>query len=365
MPQAENQGAAAAGDGTNLQASAKSLELQKRQTGEFVDKVAQTLGVPRWAKREFLQPVAQELAETIKTTGSIDQAKADELFERAYEQGIVIQDEMVQQYGDLKKELRRTPLTLDSETREGKSYQELRKRMFGSLNLTADGVPVDTYYQELCERYPELFDAETINPADQIERIYEVYKNIHTQEVNLDAYYGDDADEFKAWARDEFDRALETLTDGVYKVRRLEMDNAAAAAVAQEEIPPMSYAEVERIQHEAKKLQRKADQAMSRAALTEGDKDLVKKLLRGDTSEEFLRSKGQENLDDILRVYKARKAVQDARQPVRAYNEKIRQQRAARANMLTEQAKKYRDEYENRKWNDAQERQKAYDRAVQ
>ncbi len=333
----------ATGAGPGLLASGKSLEIQQRQTREFVDKVAKGLGVPRWASREFLRPIAAELAESIKTTGRIDPGKADELFNTAFEQGIVIQDEMVQQYGELKKELRSTALTLDRETREGKSYNEWRKQFFGALNLTSDGMPVDVYYQELCERYPELFDSGLTHPADQAERILEVYKSIRTQAMNLDAYYGDDAEDFKAWAREEFDRALEELAGGVGKVRRLEADNARAAQPAQEPLPPMGYAEVERIQHEAKKLQRQADRAMARAALTAEDKKLVDMLLAGGTSEDYLRSKGQENLEEILKVYRARKAVEDTKRPVKAYNAKIKEQRDARAMAALEGTENWTD----------------------
>lgn len=331
------------GAGPGLLASGKSLEIQRRQTREFVDKVAEGLGVPRWASREFLRPIAAELAESIKATGRIDPGKADELFNAAFEQGIVIQDEMVQQYGELKKELRSTALTLDRETREGKSYNEWRKQFFGALNLASDGMPVDVYYQELCERYPELFDSELTHPADQAERILEVYKSIRTQTMNLDAYYGDDAEDFKAWAREEFDRALEELAGGVGKVRRLEADNARAAQPAQEPLPPMGYAEVERIQHEAKKLQRQADRAMARAALTAEDKKLVDMLLAGGTSEDYLRSKGQENLEEILKVYQARKAVEDTKRPVKAYNAKIKEQRDARAMAALEGTENWTD----------------------
>lgn len=339
--QAESQAEAA--NGPALKESAKSLEIQKRATSAFVDRVGDALSVPRWAKREFLRPIAQQLAQTLKTEGRIDQALADEMFEQAYKQGIMLDDEMVQQYGDLRKEIRGTALRLDRETAQGRDAGDLHKRYFGTLNITKDGLPIDSYYQDLCERYQELFDPEITHPADQAERIYEVCRDIKAQEMNLDAYYGEDAEEFKRFARDGFDQALEEMTDGVYKVRRLEMDNAEAGQIAREEIEPISYAEVERIQHEVKKLQREEARIMNRAALTKGDNKIVDQLLNGGTSEEFLRSKGQENLDDILKVYRAKKAVQDARKPVQEYNAKVREQRAARAQLALEGTEQWTD----------------------
>lgn len=339
--QAESQAEAA--NGPALKESAKSLEIQKRATTAFVDRVGDALSVPRWAKREFLRPIAQQLAQTLKTEGRIDQALADEMFEQAYKQGIMLDDEMVQQYGDLRKEIRGTALRLDRETAQGRDAGDLHKRYFGTLNITKDGLPIDSYYQDLCERYPELFDPEITHPADQAERIYEVCRDIRAQEMDLDAYYGEDAEEFKRFARDGFDQALEEMTDGVYKVRRLEMDNAEAMQIAREEIEPISYAEVERIQHEVKKLQREEARIMNRAALTKGDNKIVDQLLNGGTSEEFLRSKGQENLDDILKVYRAKKAVQDAKRPVQEYNAKVREQRAARAQLALDGTENWTD----------------------
>lgn len=339
--QAESQAEAA--NGPALKESAKSLEIQKRATTAFVDRVGDALSVPRWAKREFLRPIAQQLAQTLKTEGRIDQALADEMFEQAYKQGIMLDDEMVQQYGDLRKEIRGTALRLDRETAQGRDAGDLHKRYFGTLNITKDGLPIDSYYQDLCERYPELFDPEITHPADQAERIYEVCRDIKAQEMDLDAYYGEDAEKFKRFARDGFDQALEEMTDGVYKVRRLEMDNAEAMQIAREEIEPISYAEVERIQHEVKKLQREEARIMNRAALTKGDNKIVDQLLNGGTSEEFLRSKGQENLDDILKVYRAKKAVQDAKRPVQEYNAKVREQRAARAQLALEGTENWTD----------------------
>lgn len=353
--QAESQAEAA--NGPALKESAKSLEIQKRATTVFVDRVGDALSVPRWAKREFLRPIAQQLAQTLKTEGRIDQALADEMFEQAYKQGIMLDDEMVQQYGDLRKEIRGTALRLDRETAQGRDAGDLHKRYFGTLNITKDGLPIDSYYQDLCERYPELFDPEITHPADQAERIYEVCRDIKAQEMNLDAYYGEDAEEFKRFARDGFDQALEEMTDGVYKVRRLEMDNAEAMQIAREEIEPISYAEVERIQHEVKKLQREEARIMNRAALTKGDNKIVDQLLNGGTSEEFLRSKGQENLDDILKVYRAKKAVQDARKPVQEYNAKVREQRAARAQLALEGTENWKDKNAGWKYSiDTQER---------
>ena len=104
----------------------------------------------------------------------------------------------------------------------------MRTQYFGDLKLTNEGgTPIDVKYAELAERYPELFDAELSAPLDQLERIGEVARSIRKTGVELDAYYGDDAADFKAYARNGFDDAVEQLTRDVKGVQRYEADQAA------------------------------------------------------------------------------------------------------------------------------------------
>lgn len=354
----QNTGAEGQQTGPALKASAKSLEIQKRATRSFVDKVAGALSVPKWASREFLRPIAERLAEAFKTEGKIDKALADEMFETAYEQGIIQDTEMVDQFGDLRKEIRGTALRLDRETLGSKSYNELRRKYFGILQLSKDGVPIDSYYMELCEAYPELFDSEITHPADQAERIYEVCKSIEVISKDLDAYYGDDAEDFKRFARDGFDQALEELTGGLYKVRRLEADNArragrgsaapagqnAAAADGQQAQPgPMTYERAKSIWKDVRRLEREADWAMAGAALTEGDKEIVRRLEDGNISEEYLRYKKQENLEEILRVAGAKKAAKEAKRPIIEHNARVRAERAENAMRALEGTETWKD----------------------
>lgn len=323
--------AAATGDGLQLNANAekpgtaagneKSKRIQNRRENAFVDRVGDALSVPKGARREYLKPLADAMAAEIKQNGRVSEATASEVFNAAYDRGIVVMDEYYNQYKELKDELRGNALTLDSESRSSREYKDMRTQYFGDLKLTNEGgTPIDVKYAELAERYPELFDAELSAPLDQLERIGEVARSIRKTGVELDAYYGDDATDFKAYARNGFDDAVEQLTRDVKGVQRYEADQAAQRQAREQKtsVPaPVSTDALKAAYETAKRLRRQADKITANELLTEQDSRTVDKLLRGDIDPEDVKG---ENRGGILRVYAAKKAVQDSLAPVKEYN---------------------------------------------
>ncbi len=323
--------ATATGDGLQLNANAenpgtaagneKSKRIQNRRENAFVDRVGDALSVPKGARREYLKPLADAMAAEIKQNGGVSETTASEVFNAAYDRGIVVMDEYYNQYKDLKDELRGNALTLDSESRSSREYKDMRTQYFGDLKLTNEGgTPIDVKYAELAERYPELFDAELSAPLDQLERIGEVARSIRKTGVELDAYYGDDATDFKAYARNGFDDAVEQLTRDVKGVQRYEADQAAQRQAREQKtsVPaPVSTDALKAAYETAKRLRRQADKITANELLTEQDSRTVDKLLRGDIDPEDVKG---ENRGGILRVYDAKKAVQDSLAPVKEYN---------------------------------------------
>ncbi|MFR5629717.1 MAG: hypothetical protein ACLTLX_08510, partial [Ruthenibacterium lactatiformans] len=323
--------AAATGDGLQLNANAenpgtaagneKSKRIQNRRENAFVDRVGDALSVPKGARREYLKPLADAMAAEIKQNGRVSEATASEVFNAAYDRGIMVMDEYYNQYKELKDELRGNALTLDSESRSSREYKDMRTQYFGDLKLTNEGgTPIDVKYAELAERYPELFDAELSAPLDQLERIGEVARSIRKTGVELDAYYGDDATDFKAYARNGFDDAVEQLTRDVKGVQRYEADQAAQRQAREQKtsVPaPVSTDALKAAYETAKRLRRQADKITANELLTEQDSRTVDKLLRGDIDPEDVKG---ENRGGILRVYDAKKAVQDSLAPVKEYN---------------------------------------------
>ena len=327
-----------------LERTAKSQSIQSRQESQFVRELGDLFGIPEGESRARLRQLATQLADQRRTTGRIDPALADSIFEEAYQQGRVIEEQFYNDYKGLKDEMRTTAVTLDSESRNAAEYGDLRRSAMGRVLIVNEGgTPVDVRYAELSERYPSLFPDDIINPLEQLQQMVDVAASIRRHETNLDSYLGEDAEIFRQDARLRFDEAVNELTDGVDKVRRLEEDTARQTAAKNPHMPePMSVEEISRIEEEAARLTRKADRIMSRTALTEGDKALLQSLLDGKTRVEDLKP-STPNLQDILKVYEARKAARDVRAPITAYHAQVRQARAARVQKMLEGTEQWAD----------------------
>lgn len=91
-------------------------------------------------------------------------------------------------YVEMKKllpELRNTKLVVPMDARADaaqsagfENWAEFRKANFGRVGFANEGLPVDTYYMELSERYPELFPDGITNPGEQAAHIADVVNTI-------------------------------------------------------------------------------------------------------------------------------------------------------------------------------------------
>ena len=328
-----------------LERTAKSQSIQRRQESQFVRELGDLFGIPEGESRARLRQLATQLADQRRTTGSIDPALADSIFEEAYQQGRVIDEQFYNDYKDLKDELRTRAVTLDTESRNAAEYADLRRSAMGRVRLTNEGgVPVDVRYMELSEQYPGLFPADIISPLDQARQMVDAAASIRRSESDLESYYGENAEIFRQDARLRFDEAVNELTDGVDKVRRLEEDTARqTAAKRPQKLKPMTTREVERLKNEAAKLSRKAERAMNFSALTEEDKNLVDDLLKGTTKLSSLDPNTTPNYSEVKWVYEAKKAAQDALRPWRKYQSQIKQNRIAEAQDMLEGTEEWQD----------------------
>ena len=101
---------------------------------------------------------------------------------------------LYEEYSGLRKELRTRGISIAPEYRADLDggYAETRKRMMGKLKLTENGASVDQVYDDLSQRYPELFPEDIYNPADQMNRIIDVAGEL--QSVMGSAFEGAEAD---------------------------------------------------------------------------------------------------------------------------------------------------------------------------
>lgn len=118
---------------------------------------------------------------------------------------------LYEEYADLRKTLRETKLYLQEEYRgdiRGLGYEDLRKKNMGRLRLANEGTAVESLYDSLSEKHPDLFPDDIYHPAEQLERIVDVAGQL--QKVMDNPYEGTKAAEYLA--NDILERYYDTET---------------------------------------------------------------------------------------------------------------------------------------------------------
>lgn len=280
----------------------KAAQYVRRLEARMVNELAENLSVPGQAKREVLQPMAEEALRTFFTDGQLDRAKLNDLFETAYQAGVEEDQQYIEQYGDLKSLIKGTKLTLSEYDQKNiADWNLFRRAAFGTLTLGKDGRAVDSFYQELQEMAPDLFPADITAPSDQLMQIYDVARGIQKVQKTLDEYYGPQAASFKKWQQANFTESIDRLTSGLRVAQRyLDAQNKAKEKLA----IPQTAEETKQMWAQLKDARRVVEKAQSKTLLTEADQKIVNRLLRGETSPDYV--SGLENGQQILKVYEAK-----------------------------------------------------------
>ena len=280
----------------------KAAQYVRRLESGLVNELAENLSVPGQAKREVLRPMAEEALRTFFTDGQLDRAKLNDLFETAYQAGIEEDTQYIEQYGDLKKFIQDQKISISETDRQDiADYNLFRKAAMGTLTISKDGLPVEVAYQQLQEMAPELFPADITAPSDQLMQIYDVARGIQKVQKTLDEYYGQQAASFKKWQQANFTESIDRLTSGLRVAQRyLDAQNKAKEKLA----IPQTAEETKQMWAQLKDARRVVEKAQSKTLLTEADQKIVNRLLRGETSPDYVA--GLENGQQILKVYEAK-----------------------------------------------------------
>lgn len=280
----------------------KAAQYVRRLESGLVNELAENLSVPGQAKRDVLRPMAEEALRSFFTDGQLDRAKLNDLFETAYKAGVEEDQQYIEQYGDLKKFIRDQKISISETDRQDiADYKLFRKAAMGTLSISKDGLPVDVAYQQLQEMAPELFPAGITAPSDQLMQIYDVARGIQKVQKTLDEYYGPQAASFKKWQQANFTESIDRLTSGLRVAQRyLDAQNEAKEKLA----IPQTAEETKQMWAQLKDARRVVEKAQSKTLLTEADQKIVNRLLRGETSQDYVA--GLENGQQILKVYEAK-----------------------------------------------------------
>lgn len=280
----------------------RAAEYVARTENTLVRRLADNLSVPETAKRETLRPIADEIIYDVLRGGEMDSAKLNRLFEQAWEAGREADTEYYEQYKDVREKIRTQRISISLKDRADiADFGLFRRQTMGTLRITSDGLPVDTFYQEMRDMAPELFPASITAPSDQLIRLYEVAQSIQAREKTLEEAFGAQAENFKTWARNDFDESVQRMAEGIRIAQRYQ----EAQERKKEKLGvPQTAEEAMELAKEVKAEKKKFQKVQSKYLLTDADQKVVNMLLRGDTTPEAVQ--GRENAEAILRTYEAK-----------------------------------------------------------
>lgn len=208
---------AAAEEATNTTSPLDILQPEERRAAnDAADtlrrKLMQTMSIPNTAEnRTALREAANRIAEEWANTRSVPQTLVDSIFEKAWVDGVVVDDAFYNEYKPIKDHLRGQKITLNEADRANfADWADFRKATIGTLRIVNEGgLPVDIAYSELSDMAPELFPRDITHPADQLLRMAEVGSQIHRTEQTLERAFGENAADFYAEKKSEFEAEVD------------------------------------------------------------------------------------------------------------------------------------------------------------
>ncbi len=320
---------------------AKARNALQRTERALINKLGDSLSVPWLARREYLQGTVKAIADSYLRTGTVEQELIKQVFEEAYQQGIVVDSEFYNQYKHIKKHLQTTPVTLSEQDQADiPDFYLFRTEAnkYKTLRIVSDGgLPVDSAYRELQEMAPELFPEQIIHPADQLQRMYDVARSIRITESSLKEYYGPEAEDFRRFAKNDFQAAVEETFQDLRNIKRY-LDEAQAEA----EKAPATEQEAAEAWVQLKESRKAYEKAMAKNLLTNHDEAVVGDLLRGKISLEHLDPE-TENVKGITAVYEAKKEYERWSKLLAEYKRQRRAELFRQADGYLETANDWKD----------------------
>lgn len=267
-----------------------------------VRQAANAMSIPGGAKRSVLKPAMQEIMREFLKTGTIAQETIDQSFERAYKAGVEEDREFYDANKFILDKMRTTGVKVTPEVRaEFADLKQFQRAVRGKILLNNEGIGIDTLYAELHDEAPGLFPEAIMNPADQLMRMIEVANKIQITKQTLDEAHRGDGGDFKRWAKNDFEAALEDMKASL---RTAQAWAAARERVEVTQAAPKTQAEVQELYKRQKEAKRVYERAQRKNLLTDADERILDRLLRGELAPEDIQD--NPNARSILNMYEAK-----------------------------------------------------------
>ena len=305
----------------------KAEKYLSRSKTKFINKIVNDFGTSKIANTKTLNSVVNSIREDIQRNGTLTNEKRTSYFNDLYDNLIKIDTQYYDTYKEVKENILNTKLYVSDAIRNNiADYNNFRKNHIGSIIMTNDksNISVDSYYQELSDSYPELFPTDIINPADQLQRIADVSKDIAKVETNVaaynDKYLGKD---YRTWAKMEFDKDIDTFTNNIKLAERYNNESNEKQKLN------IDKESIKNVYKQLPDARRNYEKVSSKELLTKEDRVQVDRLLNNEISIQEI-PKGL-NTEGIIKVTESKMEYDSLQKAIKEYQTEIKKARIEEA----------------------------------
>lgn len=160
-------------------------------------------------------------------------AMAREVLTNVYQ----VDDKLMRENEAFIQYIRSTPLSVpaDNESDLGGKYGDYRNANRRYVNLSREGTPVDSVYEQICDMFPGILDRSVSHPADQIHEIVDAMRSMDPEETPVySEVLGSAAESFVSNVMAKMDRySRETFRSKSERDKEILRDNAERQAAAE------------------------------------------------------------------------------------------------------------------------------------
>lgn len=299
-------------------------------------------------KKVFKDTINNFAKESVEA-GRVDRTEADRLFNAMYNEAFTQELNVYDEYRPIMEQIKATKLYgggLGSE--EG----TLRREYFNKIRLVTDptATKIDSFYKELSDNHPELFDGDVTDIGDQVRALGDFVDKATAKQVKL-TEIASNAQEVHNETKRAFDEKLNKFEKEIKNVKRSKETRGQAEALkesisdtAQKVMTDKEYRDS--FYKEKAKNQREYNKIKSQETLSLKDMQALKALSDGIVTIDQLESRGDNfNVDGVKRIY-------DAYEKKNAYDkvqEFIKQESKSRYRALAEAMTQGSDGWEDKK----------------
>lgn len=305
----------------------KAEKYLSRSKTKFINKIVNDFGTSKIANTKTLNSVVNSIREDIQRNGTLTNEKRTSYFNDLYDNLIKIDTQYYDTYREVKENILNTKLYVSDAIRNNiTDYNDFRKNHIGSIIMTNDksNISVESYYQELSDSYPELFPTDIINPADQLQRIADVSKDISKVETNVaaynDKYLGKD---YRTWAKMEFGKDIDTFTNNIKLAERYNNESNEKQKLN------IDKESIKNVYKQLPDARRNYEKVSSKELLTKEDRVQVDRLLNNEISIQEI-PKGL-NTEGIIKVAESKMEYDSLQKAIKEYQTEIKKARIEEA----------------------------------